>query len=55
MKRRSPTWFFFALLTGVFAMSLLAPLAWNRAQPVAVCPNSHLGGEAPTDPSCETI
>jgi len=30
MKRRSPTWFFFALLMVVFAASLLAPLAWNR-------------------------
>ncbi|MCE9556247.1 MAG: hypothetical protein K8T91_23100, partial [Planctomycetes bacterium] len=39
MKRRSPTWFFFALLTGVFVMSLLAPLAWNRARPIAVRTN----------------
>lgn len=45
MKRRSPTWFFFALLTGVFVMSLLAPLAWNRSRPMVSRP---LIGQGPT-------
>lgn len=55
MKRRSPTWFFFALLTGVFVMSLLAPLAWNRARPIMERPDLDHEDGATANPSYEAI